>query len=206
MAQSQVHPIESPMRRLLPLFALIVALFPLHAHARTKSDTEWMQVLLDGRKIGWMKSVRETGSDKIVTRETMHVRIERAGTGVTLETEQKSIETPAGVALGFSSRSALSGFASEVEAQIVGDNLKIKQTLGGASSEQTQPWPAGALLSEGLRRLEREKGLAPGTAYEALAFQPDTLSAVTVKTREVGAERVTVAGKPRDLHHLSQTI
>src|SRR5690349_19991395 len=113
-----------------------------------------------------MKSVRDVGVDKVVTREMLRVRIDRGGTCVTLETEQKSVETPAGAPIGFTLRCALSGFASEVEAEIVGDNLKINQTLGGASSVQTQPWPKGALLSEGLRRLEREKGLTPGTRYD----------------------------------------
>ena len=194
------------MRRHPFLFVFALLLVFQSASARNKPETEWMQVLLDGRKIGWMKSVRETGADKVTTRETMHVRIERAGTGVTLEQEQKSVETPAGVPLGFGSRTSMSGFGSEVEGVVSGDNLKIKQTMGGASSEQSQPWPKGALLSEGLRKLEREKGLAPGTEYEALAFQPDTLGAVNVKTKVIGRERVTIVGKTRELHHLSQTI
>jgi len=194
------------MRRHPLLFAFALLVVFQSVQARNKPETEWMQVLLDGRKIGWMKSVRETGADKVVTRETMHVRIERAGTGVTLEQEQKSVETPAGAPLGFGSRTSMSGFGNEVEGEVSGDNLKIKQTMGGTSSETTQPWPKGALLSEGLRKLERGKGLAPGTEYEALAFQPDTLGAVTVKTKVVGKERVTIVGKTRELNHLSQTI
>lgn len=194
------------MRRLLLLLALAVAALPVFARERASTETEWMQVLLDGRKIGWMKTVRESGAEKVVTRETMHVRIERMGTAVTLETEQKSLETPAGAPLGFSARSAMSGLGTEVEGTLVGDTLKVRQSLGGGTTEQDQPWPKGALLAEGLRRLEREKGVAPGAEYDALAFQPDVLMAVNVHTRVVGPERVMIAGKSQALTHLTQRV
>jgi hypothetical protein len=192
--------------RYLLLLALVLSADAFAARA-ARTETEWMQVLLEGRKIGFSKNVRITTPERVVTSETLHVTLDRVGTAVHLETMQESTETPDGRALGFRFKSTLSGLATEVHGEVAADGtMHVSQNLAGRAEESTQAWPQGALLSEGMRRLERAQGLTPGTEYEALSFQPDLMAAMQTRTRVLGIERVSVFGKEQALTHVSQRI
>ena len=189
---------------LLLFAALCAAAPPNPAQARASREAEWMQVLLEGRKIGWNRHVRHESRDRIETTETLHVTLDRIGTPVRMETEQQSIETPDGRALGFRFKSSLSGSDTEVEAEVAPDGRVVLRK--GEAGSAPQAWPDGALLAEGLRRLERERGLEPGTTYSALAFQPDMMAAVESVVTVIGKERVTILGREALLTHVVERV
>ena len=191
---------------LLLLFALCATLPLMSAQARAASrETEWMQVLLEGRKIGWSKHVRRETRDRVTTNEVLHVTLDRVGTAVRVETEQESVESTDGRPLGFMFKSSLSGRSTETRAEVEADG-RIVLKKGGEAGTAPTTWPQGALLAEGLRRLERARGLEPGTEYEALAFQPDMMVAVTSKVRVVGKESVGVMGREQLLTHVIERV
>jgi hypothetical protein len=181
------------------------ALLPLCAAAAPPED-QWFTVLLDGRKIGSFESTRELRDGRVVTSQTLDLSIERAGTAVALRSEETSEETPDGKPLAFGSVSKLSGGETTIEGTLHGDTATVKTQTGGAAQEREIAWPKGALLPEGLRLVALGKGLAPGTRYSALAFQPSSLDAAEIDTRVGAEERVDLPGGAKTLSAIEQTI
>jgi len=188
------------MARLLSLVLLFLFLPADDACARTTRESEWSQVLLEGRKIGHARTLRERSDERVVTTETLDLAIDRAGTVIRVRSEQQSTETAAGKPLAFRFSTTISGQSNVVHGEIGADGrLRVSHESAGSRREETMDWPTGALLPEGLRLLERSKGLEPGTEYDALAFQGDLLAAVSSRTRVVGPERISLFGRPETL-------
>lgn len=192
------------MNRVLPLaLAALACLVASSAHAAT--ETRWMKVLLDGRKVGQAQSVREVADGQVVNIERMTLVVDRAGVGLPVTTEERSVETTDGRPLGFSTLTRLSGLESTVEGTLGADgNLALLMRSGKSEQRRAMPWPTGAVLAEGARLAEQRHGLEPGTRYEVLSFQPSTLSALPVSVEVMGAEAVEVDGLRRRLVRVDQ--
>lgn len=185
---------------------LLVVLFLASAATAAEPGATWMKVLIDGRKIGHLVQTREVSGDRVTTTERMEAAIDRAGISIAMTTEERSVETRDGRPLSFVSKAGLSGVTTLTEGEIAGDTLRVKTTSFGRTDDRTMPWPAGAVLSEGVRLAEERHGLAPGTRYEMLAFEPSNLIAVPVRTHVVGIERVTLGLVAEDLVRIEQRI
>lgn len=192
------------MNRVLPLaLAALACLVASSAHAA--SETRWMKVLLDGRKVGQAQSVREVADGRVVNIERMTLVVDRAGVGLPVTTEERSVETTDGRPLGFSTLTRLSGLESTVEGTLGADGaLALVMRSGKSEQRRSLPWPTDAVLAEGARLAERRHGLEPGTRYRLLSFQPSTLSALPVAVEVVGVERVAVEGVRRRLVRVDQ--
>jgi hypothetical protein len=190
-------------RFLLPALAALALLWHPAGHA--EAETRWMKVLLDGRKVGHVQSIREVAAGRVTSTERMTLVVDRAGVGLPVSTEERSIETVDGAPLGFVAKTSLSGLESTIEGTL-GDDGQLALVMRSGASEQrrSMPWPTGAVLAEGARLAELRHGLAEGTRYELLSFQPSTLSALPVRV-EVGArERIAIDGTPRRLSRVDQ--
>jgi hypothetical protein len=193
------------MRRSLFLYpTLLLACWTAGAAAET--ETTWMKVLIDGRKIGYVVQTREVEGDRVTTTERMEAAIDRAGISIAMSTEERSVETTEGKPLAFGSKAGLSGVTTVTEGEVVGDEARIRTTSFGRTDERTIPWPEHALLAEGARLAEQKHGLAPGTRYEVVAFEPSNLIAVTVRTHVVGPERVTTGLVTEELIRIEQRL
>jgi transglutaminase superfamily protein len=185
------------------LIALV--LLPLFAHAAPPPD-QWYTVLLDGRKIGSFESTREVRDGRVVTAQTLDLAIERAGITVALSSKETSEETSDGKPLAFRSQSKLSGSETMIEGTLRDGKVAVKTLTGGAPQQREIAWPAGALLPEGLRLEGLRKGLAPGTKFRTLAFQPSSLDAAQVDTLVAGTETVDLPAGRKTLTAIEQTI
>ena len=190
------------MRRIASLVLLLV---PLSALAEPPAD-QWFTVLLDGRKIGSFESTRVLRDGRVVTSQTLDLSIERAGTAIALSSKETTEETPDGKPLAFHSDSKLSGGNTTIDGTLHGDMIAVKTRTGGAAHTREIPWPNGALMSEGLRLVGLKKGLAPGTEYSQLAFQPSSLDAAEIRTHVGAPEPVDLPGGRRTLSLVEQTI
>ncbi|HVF34514.1 MAG TPA: transglutaminase-like domain-containing protein [Candidatus Saccharimonadia bacterium] len=186
---------------LLPLVLLLAA-----NAAAAEAETTGMKVLIDGRKIGHLVQTREVDGDRVTTTERMEAAIDRAGISIAMTTEERSVETRDGRPVSFSSEAGLSGVTTTTHGEVVGNEARVTTTSFGRTDERTIPWPAGAVLSEGARLAESRHGLAPGTTFEMLAFEPSNLIAVPVRTRVVGPERVTTGLVVEELIRIEQRI
>ncbi len=185
---------------------LLALLLPASlVHAAPPTD-QWFTVLLDGRKIGSFESKREVRGKQVVTTQTLDVVIERAGSHVALGSTESSTETISGKPLAFSSVSRLSGSESRVDGTLHNGMLDIATQNAGVSQRRRMAWPAGALLPEGQRLAGMRAGLAAGTRYRTLSFQPSSLDATAVDNVVRAAEEVDLPGGRMMLSPVEQTI
>jgi hypothetical protein len=190
------------MRRIV---SLAFFLLPLCALAGPPED-QWFTVLLDGRKIGSFETTRELKDGRVVTAQTLDLSIERAGTAIALTSKETTEETTDGKPVAFSSVSRLSGSETLIEGTLRGSTVLVKTRTGGAVQQREMPWPNGALLPEGLRLAGLRHGLAPGTHYNALAFQPSSLDAADIETLVGHPEPVDLPAGRTTLTFVEQTI
>lgn len=186
-------------------FLAVLLALSSFAHAAPPED-QWFTVLLDGRKIGSFESKREARGGEVVTMQKLDLVLDRAGTQVALSTAETSTETKDGRPLAFRSVSQLSGGQTVVEGTLRGDNLQLVTRNGGEAQKRYLPWPKGAQLPEGLRLAGMRAGLAPGTKYKALSFQPSSLDAAEVASVVGMKEDVDLPDGRRSLSPVEQTL
>jgi len=190
------------MQRLF--FLLAFAAFG--AQAAPPHET-WISVLLGGRKIGNMQTVREEHGDRVVTTQRMQIEFDRAGTKVALTTVETDEETRAGVPLAFESRTLMSGSENVVRGTVRdGQVIDVKARIGGANQSRSMAWPAGALLAEGLRLAEQRAGTHTGAAFTSLAFQPENLEAIAIDSSIGETAKIELPEGARELTRIEQTI
>jgi hypothetical protein len=189
-------------------FLCFLALLPLAAAAHSAAaDDTWMSVLLDGRKIGSMHTVRSVDGERVRTTQAMQIELERSGLKVALSTSETDEETREGRPLRFESRTKISGIENVQTGTIGADGkLEVATEVGGAKQVRTLAWPQGALLAEGLRLVEEKHGFTPGTRYKTLAFQAENLEAVEVDSRVGARETIELPDGRRELVRIEQTI
>ena len=184
-------------------FALL--LFAAAAHAAPPED-QWFTVLLDGRKIGSFESQRVVKDGKVETTQTLDVSLDRAGITIHLVNGESATETLDGKPLAFGSRSKMSGIESRIDGRVDGDKVEVTTSTGGATQTRTMAWPGGALLPEATRLAGVRAGLASGTRYDVLAFQPSSLDAASVTTVVSPEESVDLPGGAKKLARLDQDM
>lgn len=187
-------------------FVLIALAFVSLAAAAAPPDDQWFTVLLDGRKIGSFESTREISGGKVVTSQTLDLSIERAGTSVGMTSKETTEETPDGKPIAFHAVSKLSGGETTIDGTVHGDKATVTTSTGGATQTREIDWPKGAMLAEGLRLAGLSKGLAPGTRYTALAFQPSSLDVAEIATHVGAEESVDMPGGAETLTAIEQTM
>lgn len=193
------------MSRLIHGLLILLALLASGA-ARAESDTRWMKVLLDGRKVGHLVTQRQAADGRVTTVERMELVIDRTGVAIALSTEETNVETAGGEPLSFRVVSRMSGLASEIEGTIADGSAHVVLRSGKSEQRRSLPWPAGAVLAEGARLASARQGLAPGTRYEILSWEPFNLAAFASTVTVVGPERVEVDGARRDLVRVDQVV
>lgn len=154
-------------------------------------DEQWFTVLLDGRKIGQFESTREVHDDRVTTRQSMQLELDRAGTRIAMSSTETSEETTDGRPLAFSNVSQMTGSETVVEGRVENGEVIARFRNAGATSERRFAWPAGAVLPEGQRLALARSTLKSGEIRLELSFQPSSLDAVEI-TSTVGA-RETVS-------------
>jgi hypothetical protein len=168
--------------------------------AAAADEVDYFAILSDGAKIGHAVQTRSVQASKVITTYTMVMSIDRLGTPITMTVTQEDIETPDGKPLGFKTVQDLSIMSQEVEGTVTPDG-KLTVTTGpaGQTPPQTMDWPAGALLSEGVLLLQKQKGLKEGTAYSCVEFDPTGLRGRETAVRVVGKKPVDVLGRQETL-------
>jgi hypothetical protein len=189
------------MRCLLALLVLISTC----VHAAPAQET-WMSVVLGGRKIGSMHTTRDVTRERVVTVQRMQIELDRAGTRIAMSTTETDEETPEGVPLAFESRTTLSGTETRVHGKVRNGHVEVHTNVAGEKQTKTLDWPRGALLAEGLRLAEERAGVAAGTSYTNLAFQPDTLDAVAIDSRVGETGSVDLPDGARTLTRVDQVV
>ena len=151
-------------------------------------EVEYFAVFMQGKKVGHAVQTRRVEGDKVVTSEEMSITISRIGMPLTIKMNETSVETTDGKPLAFDSVQVLSFVKTKVSGVVKdGGTLELTTSSLGMEQTRTMDWPKGAVMAEGLRLLELEKGLEEGTAYTAKVFLGSLMETVDVQV-SVGAK------------------
>jgi len=122
--------------------------------------------------------------------------VSRADVPVRMNTTETNIETTDGKPLGFKVVQDLGAGVVSVSATV--DELWIVDataTSMGREQKRTFGWPSGAIMAEGLRLLQLEKGLKEGLEYSAKIFGPGSLQALEAKIHIGPKQNVDLLGR-----------
>ena len=179
------------MKRLYATLGVVlgICLIPM-ALAETKTETDYLAILLEGKKIGHTAHTRINEGAKITTQEYLTMTLGRGGQAVKIESSETHIETLDGKPLGFEMVLNMSGIEQKRTGVIADGKVSVVIEDMGNRQEKTVDWPKGALLNEGMRLLQEKRGLKEGDTYEADIFRPDMLTAI--KSQVLVGKKTTV--------------
>ncbi|MGN2252661.1 transglutaminase family protein [Frateuria sp. GZRe12] len=177
------------------------------AQAAVPVQTDWMIVLLGGRKVGHVQIDRERKGDILTTTQTLSLDLSRSGKPMHLGNMSQSVEGPEGGPLGFASRTRMSSMDSTVDAlPDVAGRYRVTSTVGGQTRTMLMDWPGDALLAEGQRLATLAAGRTPGTSYQLHEFDPSSQQVVHVRVDVLGDETVALPGGAMRLSHQRQVL
>jgi hypothetical protein len=167
--------------------------------AAASEETDYMVILVDGHKIGYAVHVRKVSGAQVTTIDDMNMLIGRGSAAIQYSGREVNVESTAGKPIAFEITQNISGMKQTRKGTI--NNGKIKMTVqnGPTSTESAIAYPAGALMTEGLRLLQVKKGLQPGQVYDALLFRPDMDQAVPAKVEVGKKSSVDLLGRMLEL-------
>jgi len=195
------HP---PMLR--PLLVLLL-LIGLPRACWAQAEEQWFRVLLDGRAIGHMHSLREVADERVHSRVRMALVLRRGNELLSVKTDEAAVETPHGAPLEFDSVLEVSGSRSSVSGTVDADGtVRAEVHLAGKTHTRELRWPPGALLSEGQRLALLAQGWTPGPRPTLLSFDVASLSALPLATEVLGEETVELNGRTERLIRVRQTM
>jgi hypothetical protein len=172
-----------------------------------EQETGYLAVFMEGKKVGYSIDTRSVEGGRVTTSEKVSITISRIGIPVTIEMTETSVETTEGKPLRFESVQLLGAMTMKTVGVVKeGGVVDVVSTQLGVEQKSTVPWPAGALMSEGLRLLTLEKGLKPGVEYSANLFSPGVMTAMTAKVSVKDKKEVDLLGRVLKLTEVITTM
>jgi hypothetical protein len=159
-------------------------------------EVSYYAIMAEGKKIGHAVETRQVENGIVTTVAEQTMTMHRFGTAVKIYSFEKHVETVEGKPLAFETVSDMSGMSSKVSGKITSDGkLKLKTEQMGSVTGRTIDYPEGALLSEGMRLLEIEKGLKPGTTYETTIFLASLMTTARQKVVVGKKQQIDLFGR-----------
>jgi len=186
---------------------LILAAWVLAAGgAATRADTEFFTILMKGKKAGYGKHIRTVAKDKVTSTEVLKITVGRGTTPITALMSETCVETLDGKPLAFEAVMDLSLMGQTVKGVVGADGkMALTITAGGQTRQSTLDWPEGALMAEGLRLLEKKKGLKKGTTYTAKVFTGTLMKAIQAQVVVGEKKQVDLLGRVVRLTEVTTT-
>lgn len=159
---------------------------------QAEEEPTYMAIFLDGKKVGHSIRTRQTEKGQVRSTEEMTFTIYRGTQRTRLYTQETHLETADGKPLGFEMIQDTGGTLQKRSGVIRPDGqMEVTLEIGGIKKTLQLAYPQEALMNEGLRLLQKKKGLAEGVQFEAIVFRPDMLETTG------GILSVTVQGGPK---------
>jgi hypothetical protein len=133
-------------------------------------ETEYFAVYMEGKKVGYAIQSRTVAEGKVTTIADASITMSRAGVPVTMKTRETSIETTDGKPLAFESLQDWGIMTMKVTGSVNAGMVDVTTALMGGEQKSSLEWPSGAVMAEGLRLMQLEKGLKEGQKYTAKVF------------------------------------
>jgi hypothetical protein len=187
---------------------IVVSILTLAAMAGAQpvTETDYLAILLEGKKIGYAENTRIVEGATVRTLQHQSMTLGRGGQAVKIDSSETHIETLDGKPLGFEMLLNMSGIEEKRTGTVADGKVTIVVEAVGARQEMTLDWPAGAMLNEGMRLLQEQKGLTEGLVYEADIFRPDMKAAIKAKIAVGKKTPVDLFGRVVELTEVKVTM
>jgi len=193
-----------PRRTTLAALAVLFLLTP----SLSAVEPEYFAVFFEGKKVGHVKFTRAVAGGKVTTTTAMSMTLNRCGVPLAIKTSETSVETAEGKPLSFETTLDMAIMAVR-HAGTIDENgkLTVRSTVGGQTTRKDLDWPEGALLPEGIRLLEKSKGLKEGTKYTVRTYDTSMLRAIDGDVVVGTTRRVSLLlGETRKLTEIKITL
>jgi hypothetical protein len=182
------------------IFAACLVLAAASVSNAKSEETEYYAVFMDGKKVGHAVRTRVTAEGKVTTAQEVSIQINRDNTPTKIVTTETSTETTDGKPLGFKvaqkSGETVVSLSGTVDAQWIVDAIF---TSMGNEQKKSLGWPSGAVMDEGLRLMQKEKGLKEGLEYSVKIFNPSSLQAIDANILIGQKQNVDLMGRTASL-------
>jgi hypothetical protein len=180
------------IRLLMLAFVLLTAVRTAHS----VDETQYFALFLEGKKAGHAIHSRCESGGKVVTTQQVSLTAQRLGVPLTVNMKEEHIESKDGKPIGFGVVQDLGIVKMEVEGTVKETGLlEVKTKLMGAEQQVTLEWPRGAVMAEGLRLLQKKKGLKQGTQYSVSVFSAAMLQPIELEISIGGKRNVDLFGR-----------
>lgn len=189
------------------IFAAFLVLAAVGVSMADSEEFEYFAVLMQGKKIGHTTRSRVVADGKVSTTEEIHMQMNRGGVSVNVGMTEISIETVDGEPLGFEVVQDMGMMKMTVSGKVSKEGM-VDMSIASMAGEQKRSfkWPVGAVMAEGLRLLQAEKGLKEGEEYSAKLFSPGSMQAVEANMRIGPKRNIDLLGRVVALTEVETTV
>jgi hypothetical protein len=189
------------------IFAVCLVLAAAGVSNARSEETEYYAVFMEGKKIGHAIRNRVTAGRKVTTTQELSILVSRADEPVKMNMTETYIETTDGKPLGFklvqnfgTRTMSISGTVDELWI------LNVTVTSMGQEQKKSFGWPSGAVMDEGLRLLQLEKGFKEGLEYSAKIFDMGSIRAIEAEIHIGPKQNVDLLGRVVALTEVKTTF
>jgi hypothetical protein len=188
-------------------FVVLSLLLAVSAPAWAETETEYLAVFMDGKKVGHTVHTRAVEAGQVTTSDEVSITVSRLGFPLTIRMTETNVETTTGKPLRFESIQDLGAVSMKVAGSVNANGTVDMVNSGlGTGQKSTMPWPPGAVMAEGLRLLTLKQGLKPGTEYMVNLFSPSIMQALATKVVIGEKKEVDLLGRVVRLTEVSSTL
>ena len=196
-----IRPLNTPAARCLFVLASLVATSvyadtpPEHPAAdpanpsQGQMSDDWMAIMLNGQKVGYIHAEQERVGDEIRTRTHTKITMKRAAAKIEIIMKTSSTETLSGEPLAFSSEQHFGQFPITQKGTIKDGMITVVSEQFGREVRRQVAYPKGALMEWGMHLETLKHKMVPGTVIELDAFVPSQALNVAMPTRTEILER-----------------
>lgn len=189
------------------IFAICIVLAATGVSSANSEEPEYFAMFAEGKKIGHVIRSRVVAGGNVTTTEEVSLLVGRANEMIRVNTTRTNIETTDGKPLGFKMTQNSGGMSTSISGTV--DSLWIVDVTAismGQKQKKTTGWPSGAVMDEGLRLLELEKGFKEGLEYNVKIFDPASVRGIESKIHIGPKQNVDLLGRIVPLTEVKTTF
>jgi len=158
-------------------------------------ENEYFAVFMEGKKAGYAISKRVVSGSEVTTSDEMKITVSRVGISLSIAVTTKMVETSDGKPLSFECIQDMGLMKVETSGSIQPDGKMAIVNLSAGSEQSSVVELNGAVMAEGSRLLQEEKGLQEGAEYSYQIFDPSMARVLDAKISVGTKELVDLLGR-----------
>ena len=169
---------------------------------------DWMQVTMQGKKIGYVHQRMERIEDEIHSSLFQLMRINRFGTTMKIQLNQFARETLDGQPIAQTTEYKIPPSSIQTRAVVKEDKLKVTITRGEKKTNKEIMIGDSLRFVWGMWRESLKKGFDKGTRYQHALYSPELSPTSLIETEHVvrGQEVKKLHGHKQKLHHIKSKM